>query len=344
MSELQNLILDTTSRIFGDHIDHALIANWEKGKPAVKLLSDLQGAGIHKLLCSEQKEGAGGNWQDALGVIKLCGSYAAPVPLPDILAAEWLSDRADLRLSGGIIPTWGTISQKGRNLSLDLMGDTAGATHVAGWHAEAEQIMLLDLNGIGTNESASVSGERHINQTIASQDVLETKDISTSDIGSLSPIGLGALLRSAQMLGAMESALRLAVDYANERVQFGRPIGKFQAIQQQLAEMSGHVAAASRAVEVAYETALEPAGLFNIACAKIMSGRAAASCTSVSHQVHGAIGITYEYQLQFLTRRLWAWMNEFGSETYWADQLGALVLQAGADTHWPKITSASFAL
>ena len=64
---------------------------------------------------------------------------------------------------------------------------------------------------------------------------------------------LGALMRAAQMAGAPEAALALSTRYASDRVQFGRPIGKFQAIQQQLALFAEQVAAATVAVESAAE-------------------------------------------------------------------------------------------
>ena len=62
---------------------------------------------------------------------------------------------------------------------------------------------------------------------------------------------LGAVCRAAQMAGALETALALATQYANDRVQFGRPIGKFQAIQQQMALLAEEAAAALVGVESA---------------------------------------------------------------------------------------------
>src|SRR5205085_5977148 len=90
-------------------------------------------------------------------------------------------------------------------------------------------------------------------------------------------LGLGALMRAAQMAGAMEAALGLATRYANDRVQFGRPIGKFQAIQQQMALLAEEAAAALVAVESAAISIAEtrPSAEFAIAAAKIRAGEAA---------------------------------------------------------------------
>src|SRR5207237_3006273 len=73
-------------------------------------------------------------------------------------------------------------------------------------------------------------------------------------------LGLGALMRAAQMAGAMEAALELATRYANDRVQFGRPIGKFQAIRQQMALLAEETAAALVAVESAATSLAEGRG------------------------------------------------------------------------------------
>jgi alkylation response protein AidB-like acyl-CoA dehydrogenase len=152
---------------------------------------------------------------------------------------------------------------------------------------------------------------------------------------------LGALARSAQMVGAMEAALELALLYVNDRVQFGRPIAKFQAIQHQLALCAEQVAAAGVALEAAAEAVGAASGQsdFAVAAAKIRAGEAAGKVAEITHQVHGAIGFTHEYPLHRLTRRLWSWRDEFGTESDWSIALGRRVAAAGADALWPMITA-----
>jgi hypothetical protein len=58
-----------------------------------------------------------------------------------------------------------------------------------------------------------------------------------------------------------------------------------------------------------------------------------------SYQVHGAIGFTHEHSLHRVTRRLWSWRDEFGTESHWSRELGKEVSAAGADTLWPMITA-----
>jgi acyl-CoA dehydrogenase len=157
----------------------------------------------------------------------------------------------------------------------------------------------------------------------------------------------GAMVRSAQMAGALEALLAQAVQYAGERVQFGRPIARFQIIQQELAKLAGDVAASGVAAEAAFHAAARSTGRsdrfedprFEIAVAKTRVGDSVQQATGIAHQVHGAIGFTYEHGLHFATRRLWAWRAEFGTDTYWARELGYETVMRGADLLWPHLTS-----
>jgi acyl-CoA dehydrogenase len=140
--------------------------------------------------------------------------------------------------------------------------------------------------------------------------------------------------------GALERVLMQTVEYARTRVQFGKPIASFQAIQQQLAVLAGHTAAAGIAAEAAIADLEAPERLWrSAAAAKIRCGEAAGAAASIAHQVHGAIGITKEHSLHFATRRLWSWRAEFGSESFWAERLGRAACAAGAEPYWPAITA-----
>jgi acyl-CoA dehydrogenase len=72
-------------------------------------------------------------------------------------------------------------------------------------------------------------------------------------------------------------------------------------------------------------------------------GEAAGVAAGIAHQVHGAIGFTYEHSLHFWTRRLWSWRAEFGSESRWAAELGRAVVGRGADALWSDLTARSTA-
>jgi acyl-CoA dehydrogenase len=147
-------------------------------------------------------------------------------------------------------------------------------------------------------------------------------------------------MRSLAIAGALETLLAMCVDYAQTRVQFGRPIGKFQAIQQNLAILAGQAVAAGAAADIAAEAFTRGLPLAEIAAAKIRAGEAATIAAGIAHQIHGAIGFTQEHSLHFFTKRLWSWRDEFGNEAEWGLALGRLAASAGADRLWPDIVAA----
>jgi acyl-CoA dehydrogenase len=151
-----------------------------------------------------------------------------------------------------------------------------------------------------------------------------------------SPLALLALLRAAQISGALTRVLAITVEYGKERVQFGRPIAGFQAIQQMLATAAGHVAATSVAVDIA---AASPSNV-TCAAAKIRAGEAAGHVCAIAHQIVGALGYTREYKLHPLTRRLWSWRDEAGDEAFWQDRLATHAFANGAgDDLWAYVTA-----
>lgn len=143
-----------------------------------------------------------------------------------------------------------------------------------------------------------------------------------------------ALSRAALMAGALEGILSMAIDYATEREQFGRPIAKFQAVQHNLAVLAGEVAAARCACDGAIMSATSPNFGVAVGAAKARVGEAAGVAAEIAHQVHGAMGFTHEHSLHHFTRRLWAWRDEYGREARWQVQLGRRVASGGADSVW----------
>ena len=79
----------------------------------------------------------------------------------------------------------------------------------------------------------------------------------------------------------------------------------------------------------------------DVAIAKVRVGEAAGAGAAIAHQVHGAMGFTYEHSLHHATRRLWAWREEFGNEAVWADAARPDGRRPGADQLWPFITQDS---
>jgi acyl-CoA dehydrogenase len=163
--------------------------------------------------------------------------------------------------------------------------------------------------------------------------------VAPFDQGAEGIYTLGAAMRVLQMTGGLDSVLRLTVQYTQDRKQFGRAIGKFQAIQQNVAVMAANIAAARAAANSVVRIIEEDGSSFGIAAAKLRTNEAVAIAAKTAHQVHGAMGFTQEYELHFLTKRLWSWRDEFGSEAAWGRKLGHAVCERGPDQLWAFITS-----
>ena len=157
---------------------------------------------------------------------------------------------------------------------------------------------------------------------------------------------IGAFIRVAQAAGAMDAALAMSIDYVNTRQQFGKPLGKFQAVQQVLAIFATEAAAVNVAGAAA-AAALDKAGgdaevaLFEIASAKLRTNKAIGQATSIAHQVHGAIGFTQEYDLHKLTGPLLDWRSDCGNDAYWADVLGGMTAKLGGAGLWAEVARRS---
>ena len=115
----------------------------------------------------------------------------------------------------------------------------------------------------------------------------------------------GALFRAAQMAGAMEAALAVSTRYANDRIQFGRPIAMFQAVKHHCANMAVASELATSAVWDAAKAASTGGDqlTYAAAVAATLAAPAAHLCANLSTQVHGGIAITWEHDLHLFMRR-----------------------------------------
>ena len=142
----------------------------------------------------------------------------------------------------------------------------------------------------------------------------------------------GALACAAQLLGASEQMLALAVSYACQREQFGRPIGSFQAVQHQLADVK---------VQLEYARPVVYKAAWSVACrarsrgvdvshAKLAAGAAGELAARRALQVHGAIGYTWEQDLHLWMRRAWSLALDWGAAPRHLARVSEFVLADGA--------------
>ncbi len=138
----------------------------------------------------------------------------------------------------------------------------------------------------------------------------------------------GAAIVSGQLLGLAEGTLELANAYAKERVQFGRPIGGFQAVKHMLAEMFVKQEAARAGAYNAGATldAPEVADVERaVSAAKLTAGEAAIRNSRTCIQVHGGMGYTWEVMAHYYFKRAWVLENSFGTQDEHAERIAAIL-------------------
>jgi alkylation response protein AidB-like acyl-CoA dehydrogenase len=142
----------------------------------------------------------------------------------------------------------------------------------------------------------------------------------------------GALACAAQAIGVADQLLAIAVAFAGQRQQFGRPIGSFQALQHKLADAKVKLEYARPVVyKAAHSVATHAASRsVDVSHAKIAATEAAAFAARTALQVHGAIGYTWEQDLHIWMRRAWSQEREFGDAAFHLERVSAFVLASGA--------------
>jgi acyl-CoA dehydrogenase len=354
-TEVRALLAETAQRLFTGHVDAKLLDAAKTTGWSDKLWHELEQAELPLVGVPEEAGGAGGSLSDAAAVLRIAARHAAPVPLAETMLAGWLLSNVGLKASRGALTV---ASHAGDAVKAVKEGATwrltgklprvpyaRGARHLV--LLTAGQVFSVEHGHFRVTPGRNLAGEARDDVTL---NHAVARAAAPTHITHAQIYARGALLRAVQIGGALERALELACEYAKTRVQFGRPIAQFQAIQQELARCGGEVAAAVAAsLSAAGVAERQAAGngalaemqqLMAVASAKVRTADAAREATAIAHQVHGAIGVTDEYALHHYTLRALAWREEFGNEVFWSQQLGRAMLEAGADLCWPLISAA----
>ncbi|CAA9245988.1 MAG: acyl-CoA dehydrogenase-like protein [uncultured Blastococcus sp.] len=350
----QDLVVETVRDILAAHEPFVLTAErrWDAG-----LWGALAGAGLTGVGLPEEAGGSGGELADAVAIVRTLAAGAGAVPVAEqLLVAGPALLAADLELPSPDQPTTFATADAvtvhpvdngdgpGRFTLTGTVTDLAWAgvaRHVAvlapaPGGIEGAVLALVDASSLPVTDAANLAGEPR-------------GSLALDRVGASGALLTGpraaevrarfALARAVQLAAALEQVLAWTVRYAGERHQFGRPLGRFQAIQMELAEMAGEVTAVTALTDAAVQ-ALDRGEnvVLAAAAAKVRAGAAVEVVARLAHQVHGAIGFTQEHGLHHLTRRLWSWRDEAGSELAWSRVLGAGVLAGGPDQLWPALT------
>jgi len=349
VSDSQALLREAAERLFAAHCTAAVLRRADAGEFPQALWNAVAQAGYPEALVPEDAGGPGLEIPEALSLLVSAGRHAAPVPLAETMLAGWLLAAARLPRPAGPL----TIAPVREGEEIAARRDGArwrleGAARRVPWAARSAGIAVLARSGEGSVVALVAPADCRITPgaNVAGEPREDVEFAHAGAEGAVTPLeacavrALGAVMRSAQMAGALQRILEESARYASERVQFGRPIGRFQAVQQSLAVLAGHAAAATAAAEAAMQAVAGDPRSHAVAAAKIRAGEAAGAGAAIAHQVHGAIGFAQEHRLHHFTRRLWSWRDEFGGEAHWAAALGGALAAGGADRLWQTMTEA----
>jgi acyl-CoA dehydrogenase len=355
--DVSGILLEQADRLFQLHAGKDVLAAADGGAWPEALWRAIEDAGLPLALVPEEAGGVGLAMPDVARLLRRSAYHTVPLPLAETMMGTALWAAA----GGGVVEGGVTLAPTNARDRIEIApaGDgfaLSGTARRIPWGRRAAHLLVLARDAGGGAHLALVgrdklaAGDKAVRNiayeprdTIDFTSVTVTRALVRPAPSALEEDGLmlhGAFLRAQQMVGGMERCLDYALVYANERVQFGRPIAKFQAIQHMLAVAAGHFAAATAAADAAAESFGTPDFPLNVAVAKGRCGEAAGQVAAVCHQVHGAMGFTQEHPLHFASRRLWSWRDEFGGEAEWYERLGRLACTRGGEALWPLLVGA----
>ena len=349
----RELVVDTARRVLDAHgsaaaYAEACAAGWNAG--AWSALADL---GFQWLSLPTEIGGSGGTLEDLVGGVIETGKHAPAPPIVDTaLLGGWLLTQARWPLPPGPVAVVPPRSASSLMASFDGAGLVInGVAASVPWASVSGQVLLV-LERPDTSpalvrlepRALRIRPRRNLAGELRDQIDFDGVRVSEADIVTL-PVSTeeallcrGALGRAALLVGAMLRVRDLTVAYAKARTQFGQPIARFQAVAHSLALIAEHTEQARIAVDAAalmFDRSPFEASAF----AKIVAGDAATLVAARSHQIHGAIGMTADYELHRHARALYAWSAEYGTEDEWSRRLGRDLLGADATDLWTRLSA-----
>ena len=278
---------------------------WAGGdhSPGLALWRKLAGTGVTALAVPPGSGGLGASWLDVVIACEELGHHAVPGPVAESVAAvpELIAALADERLSARWLPGLAA-------------GDLIATVALPPWlpyAADADAAGLVLLAELGSVRLAT-AGARH-------RSVDPARSLSQAPAVAAAVARAreaGTLACAAQLLGAGRALLEAGVSHARQRSQFGRPIGSFQAVKHQLADVAiglefarPLLGAAAVAVTDGERTAAR-----DVSAAKVACTTAAQRAARAALQVHGAIGYTQEHDLHLWLTKVRALAGAWGSQ------------------------------
>ncbi|WP_024446825.1 acyl-CoA dehydrogenase family protein [Mycolicibacterium iranicum] len=290
MSEERDLLRDTVSALVEKHASPEAVraaAASERGYDEKLWTMLCEQVGAAALVVPEDLGGAGGELGDAAVVLEELGKALVPTPLLGTTLAELalLSvDEPDAELLGGLAEgtAIGTVVFDAGHVVNGNIADVVIGTdgeNLTRWTAfAATPLVAMDIT-----------------RPLATVEATETVPLGT-DPGLAD---FAAILLAAEQIGAASKCLDLTVQYTKDRVQFGRPIGSFQALKHRMADLYVAVQSAKAVVD---EAVAEPSPT-SAALARLAASEALSKVAAEAVQMHGGIAITWESDIQLYFKR-----------------------------------------
>jgi alkylation response protein AidB-like acyl-CoA dehydrogenase len=303
----------------------AAARSWAAGdrKPGLEIWRSLAGAGVTGLMVAPEHGGLGGDPVDLVVACEELGHHAVPGPVAESLAAvprllaalrgssveRWLRQLAD----GELIATLAAEPW----LPLAADADVAGLVLLA---STADDVVHRATVG---QLRRSVDAARTLAEVSACEPVADGPAVAGAVERALD---FGALACAAQLLGAGRALLEVTARHARQRVQFGQPVGAFQAVKHHLADV---LIGLEFARPLLFGAAISLAAR-DVSAAKVACADAASLAARTALQVHGAIGYTAEHDVSLYLTRVRALAPAWGSQAAHRARVLAALTGAGS--------------
>ena len=283
--------------------------------------SALTALGLQGVLVPEERGGLGLAEADFVLVAEACGGACLPEPLVENagIALPLLAAVADDKRSFAILDRAlsGEITLAVAHPANPFVADADTAAAVLRIHGD--ELHLQDAGDLSLVEQKSIDPFRCL-FSIADAPSTATAICSLADAQPHLDRALerGALFAAAQLVGIAQRAVDLAVAYAKDRNQFGKPIGSYQAVKHMLAEAQVKIEFA-RPVVCAAATAVAHADIYGrarVSHAKLAAADAANEACRTAIQVHGAMGYSWEVDVHLYLKRALALTGWWGDEAF----------------------------
>ncbi|NOV26545.1 acyl-CoA dehydrogenase [Cupriavidus necator] len=297
--------------------------------------------GLTALMVPHEQGGMGLGEVEWAPLAQACGYFALPEPLLDtaLVATGLLRDALDAAPHGSARARCAALLE--RVASGDariavahpherLVADAHVADAILCAHAGAVHLLRPDQATLTPRTGLDPS--RRLFE-LAWTPAADTELVAAGTVLWEAALNRGALGVAAQQLGLTQRMLDLAIDYSAQRKQFGKPIGAYQAVKHLLADVAIQLEFAKPVLlraAAALAHGLPHAGL-HVSHARVAAARCAWSAARQAIQVHGAMGYTWELDLQIFTKRAWALAGSWGDRAFHKARMGAHILDGAHD-------------